>query len=336
MNQPKISVIVAVYNTARWLPRCLDSLLAQTLQELEIIIINDASTDNSLDIIRQYERENPEKIRVIDSPINLRQGGARNLGIAVAEGEYIGFTDSDDFVEKTMYEELYNAAAKDGSDLSYCLLKKIYEDGSISDFSDFRPLPTGEITDSSRRMMLINHVTCIPLYIYNRKLLIDNNIHFPEQVRYEDIIIDPLVLLYAKKISAVRKPLYYYFIHSDSSTTSVSSSKYEEKLQVCRLIIEEYRKRGFYDRYRNEINYLFFRKGFIHTALNYITNSSHPDSSVVEAIRDNLLAIDPNYRKNPYYPGKPLFWALDRITSLNSDFLLKILQKTMKKTKRYV
>ncbi|MDR0542585.1 MAG: glycosyltransferase, partial [Dysgonamonadaceae bacterium] len=88
----KISVIVPVYNVAKLLPRCIDSLLGQTLQDIEIILIDDASTDNSLEICRKYEAKYPARIRVIASPENRRQGGARNLGIEAATGEYIGFT----------------------------------------------------------------------------------------------------------------------------------------------------------------------------------------------------------------------------------------------------
>ena len=104
----KVSVIVPCYNTAKYLPKCIESLLAQTLKEIELIFVNDCSPDNSIEILREYESKYPGVIRVIDSPINLRQGGARNLGINAARGEYIGFVDSDDYVMPYMFEKLYN------------------------------------------------------------------------------------------------------------------------------------------------------------------------------------------------------------------------------------
>ena len=108
----KISVIVPVYNTEKYLNECLNSLVNQTIyKELEIICINDASTDNSLKILEGYEKQY-ENLIVINSNVNKKQGGARNLGIMRATGEYLGFVDSDDFVDLEMYEKLYNEAIK--------------------------------------------------------------------------------------------------------------------------------------------------------------------------------------------------------------------------------
>ena len=105
---PKVSVIVPVYNVEKYIGICIDSLLGQTLKDLEIILVNDASPDQSIDILRSYEKQYPDRIVVIDSRENKRQGGARNLGIRKAQGEFIGFVDGDDFVRNDMYEVLLN------------------------------------------------------------------------------------------------------------------------------------------------------------------------------------------------------------------------------------
>ena len=105
----KVSVIIPVYNTEQYLNKCLDSLVNQTLKDIEIILINDGSTDNSQNIIDEYSAKYPDKIKSFIKE-NGGQATARNLGITKATGEYIGFVDSDDWIELNMYEELYNKA----------------------------------------------------------------------------------------------------------------------------------------------------------------------------------------------------------------------------------
>ena len=328
----KVSIIVPVFNTAGWVSRCIESLLTQTLQDIEIILVDDASTDNSLDILRKYEQRYPQKIQVIHSKENLRQGGARNLGIKAARGEYLGFVDSDDWVDKEMYENLYSTATEANSDMCYCYYRKVSNTNTISNYDRSYSLPIGTITDKIRREMLINHITRICSYIYKRSLFIENNIRFPEHLRYEDMMIDPLVLLYASRVSAVKQSLYNYFIHSNSTMTSLNDTKYLDKLKVCKMIVEEYKKRGFYDQYKNEINYLFFRKGYIHSAINYLLNTNSPQQKIITEIRRYLLSMDHDYHKNPYYPGKLSFRIIDYLLNIPCNVILKILRLAFKIT----
>jgi glycosyltransferase involved in cell wall biosynthesis len=334
ITRPKISVIVPVFNTAGFLSQCLDSLLAQTLEEIEIILVNDASTDHSLELMLRYEKWHPDKIRVIDSKINLRQGGARNLGIHVAQGEYIAFVDSDDWVEKAMFQYLYDEALKEHSDVCYCYRQQIDESGKITFDSGSYFLPAGTVTEAKQREMLIHHITFIQRYIYKRSLWIDNNIRFPEHLRYEDMMIDPLIILYSRKIAAVPVVLYNYRIRSNSTMTTVSDAKYQDKIDVCNRIRQEYIQRGYYDLFRDEINFLYFRKGYIHAALNYIINSEFPQQDVIAGIRHRLLSIDENYRKNPYYSGNRFFCIIDRMISSRRFFFIRLL-KTLMKIKHY-
>jgi glycosyltransferase involved in cell wall biosynthesis len=330
MSDIKISIIVPVYNTAELLPRCIESLLAQTLKDVEIILINDASTDNSLEIMRQYEKKYPRIIRIIDSKVNQRQGGARNLGIEAAQGQYIGFVDSDDWIEKEMYEYLYREIIKAHSDMCYCYRKQISEAGIISKDDASYFLPTGNVSEKKRREMIVRNMTFVLRYIYDRALFMKYDIRFPSHLRYEDMMIDPLALLYANHIAAVQLPMYNYFIHGNSTTTAVNDTKYKDKIRVCLLIIDEYKNRGYYGRYRDEINYLYFRKGYIHAALNYIINVRSPRKEVISEIRNQLLSIDKNYRNNPYYSSKRLFCLIDNILGCQSSLLLRGLKYIFK------
>ncbi len=125
----QLSVIVPVYNMGAGgkLRYCMDSLLGQTFSDMEIIGVDDASTDDSLVILREYERDFPGKVRVVASPVNRRQGGAKNLGLQAASGDWIGFVDSDDWVAPDCYEKLLARAASTGADMvgcDYCLVSE--------------------------------------------------------------------------------------------------------------------------------------------------------------------------------------------------------------------
>lgn len=323
----KVSVIVSAFNEEKRLDRCVESLLKQSLHEIEIILVDDASTDKTLDIMRDYEQHCPQKIGVIHSDINLRQGGGRNLGIEAAKGDYIAFVDCDDWVERSMFETLYNEAKKTDSDICYCLRRQVYENGKIKADNTACFLPTGVITETVRRDMLAQHNTFIQRCIYRRSLFMEQNIRFPAHLRYEDMVIDPLIIPHVNRIAAVNKPLYNYFIHTDSTTTEKNENKYKDKLAVCRIIIDEYRQRGFYDRYKDEINYLYFRKGYIHTALNYILNVETISRDVIRDLKKNMLAVDKNYRRNPYYNSRKAFVVIDRL--LDSKTGTKALKKLL-------
>lgn len=144
-----ISVIVPIYNTASLLPRCIDSLLNQTLDNIEIILVNDASPVNSLEIIKDYEKKYFPKIKTISSKINLKQGGARNLGIELAQGEYIGFVDSDDWCEPTMYQLLYEKAKSTNSEICYCYRKRVDENNNVLEDKIRHHLHDGLVNDEN-------------------------------------------------------------------------------------------------------------------------------------------------------------------------------------------
>lgn len=113
---PKVSVVVPFYNTEKYLEKCLDSLVNQTLKELEIILVNDGSTDSSLEIAKNYQQKD-SRIKIVEQE-HLKQGAARNSGMKVAAGEYIGFVDSDDWVDLDYFEKLYNTAKQYNADIA--------------------------------------------------------------------------------------------------------------------------------------------------------------------------------------------------------------------------
>ena len=117
---PKVSVIVPVYNVEKYLPTCVESLVNQTLEDIEIILVSDASPDGSNIIMADYEKNYSNKVKCIYLKENIKQGGARNRGLEIATGEYVTFVDSDDYVDDTMFEKMYKEAIRENYDIVYC------------------------------------------------------------------------------------------------------------------------------------------------------------------------------------------------------------------------
>ena len=192
----KLSIIVPVYNTAGYLEQCVNSLLAQPIPEddFEILLVNDGSIDQSLDVMQRFLIENPDIIEIIDTE-NGGQGRARNLALDVAQGDYIGFADSDDWVADDMYARLLAEAEETDADIAVCNAYSV--SGTEQTVMNARP----QGTDISAAGSVWNK-------IFRRSLV--GNIRFPEGVWYEDFAFSAKLLLLSQKTVFLDEPLYYY------------------------------------------------------------------------------------------------------------------------------
>ena len=192
----KLSIIVPVYNTAGYLEQCVNSLLAQTIPEndYEILLVNDGSIDNSLEVMQRFLADNPDVIEIIDTE-NGGQGRARNLALDVAQGDYIGFADSDDWAAEDMFARLLDAAERENADIAVCNSYSVSDSGQT--IMNARP----QGTDISAAGSVWNK-------IFRRSLIGD--IRFPEGVWYEDFSFSAKLLLSSRKTVFLEEPLYYY------------------------------------------------------------------------------------------------------------------------------
>ncbi|MCC7554091.1 MAG: glycosyltransferase [Methanobacteriaceae archaeon] len=242
-NEYKVSVIIPVYNVEKYLKECLDSVLNQTLENIEILCINDGSTDSSLKILEEYS-EKDERVKIFTKK-NEGQGVARTLGIKLSKGEYIGFVDADDFIKKDMFEKLYNKAYKNDLDLLICKTstydektKEIDDDNwyhSLKCFNGFKK----DIFDHNDTKEFTHHIS-VPPYnkIYKRNYILKNNIEFPPKLIFEDEVFFYEAYLKAKKISLLDDHLYYYRINRQGSTVVSSSEKdFSDVVEIFNLII---------------------------------------------------------------------------------------------------
>ena len=218
----KVSIIVPVYNAKDTLIPCVGNIINQTLQDIEIILINDCSTDNSLLIMQLLKERFPDKITIIDSPVNLGAGGARNLGLEIASGEYIGFVDSDDIIDTTMYEKLYNKAIETDCDIVDCGFYFEEQDLSIIYTSDEL---TGTL-DSQKRNELIASGGYIVTKLFKSSYIKNHDFVFRNNVILEDSEIIAYVFATAQSIANVKEVLYIYKNYSNSSSKTVDPHKY--------------------------------------------------------------------------------------------------------------
>jgi len=229
-NIIKVSIIVPVYNVADYLHRCLDSCVNQTLQEIEIIIVNDCSPDpRDSEIMKEYEKKFPNKVRCIWHKENLRLGGARNTGIRTACGEFVYCLDSDDYIDLTLCEKMYNAAIAENADMAVCNCICVKNNVFIKNWTYRGANGVFETPDLCKRVKNIKMHNAW-LIMIRKSVIENNNLYFPEHIEFEDLACT-LWYMASKKIVRINEPLHYYFIRKNSITC-------EGKLETYILVIQ--------------------------------------------------------------------------------------------------
>lgn len=299
----KLSIIVPVYNMAAGgkLETCLNSLLAQDIEDMEVIAVDDKSTDDSLQILQAYSQQN-KKLKVVASSENRRQGGAKNLGLRHAAGEWVGFVDSDDWVSKDMFAKLLNKAEQTGADVVGCdyLLTDTTGKAQGKSVTVNTPDQTGILGEQQRKALLFNPGSMV-VKIYKRALFTEHEIWFPEKMFYEDNAIAVLPLLYAARFERVEEPLYFYYQNPSSTVHTVNIERCHDRTRAMQIYEQECRSRGFYEKYREEITYKIFELGYRNTLFSYLQGAKHPSVSFVRDMKDYLLTYAPDIEDNAYY-----------------------------------
>lgn len=209
----KVSVIVPIYNREAYLRRCIESLIQQTYENIEIILVDDCSKDKSVIIAKWYEDEYPSLCRLVQQKSNKGVSAARNLGLEMATGEWITFVDSDDWVEKDYINSMYEIAYKDNAMIVMSNFYYSFSDNTLKEVSTFRNLTT----ESSHKEKVALSNPCVCTRLFKKELFIKENIYFPEDIRRCEEVATVIPLLCAtEKISLLRQPMYYYFQNMSS------------------------------------------------------------------------------------------------------------------------
>ena len=244
----KVSIIVPAYNVENYIEKCLQTLVNQTLQEIEIIIVNDGSIDNTKKKIEKFLLAYPEKIKYLEKT-NGGLSDARNYGIPSACGKYIGFVDSDDYVELNMFEEMYKKAEEENADMVEC--------DFIWEYPNKKRIDTGRIYENKKEAFIYARVVAWNKLI-KREILEKSNIKFPKGLRYEDTEFFYKLLLSLEKISFVKIPMVHY-IQRSNSIANTQNERVKEIFEIWDNIIRFYKEQDLFEEYKNEIEYTYTR-----------------------------------------------------------------------------
>lgn len=284
----KVSVIIPVYNVENYLRKCLNSLVNQTLKDIEIIVVNDGTTDNSQEIINEYVKKYPKKVVSIIQE-NGGQGAARNTGLLHAKGEYIGYVDSDDYVEENMYEELYKKAKEEDSDIVICgnnVVKENYELFSKEDVD--KEFLLGKMAVWNK--------------IYKKNIIVDNKIQFRSKVWYEDLDFTMKVYFSSKKISYVDKPLYNYLLREGSTMNNNNIKRNLELIEAFDSLIDYCKDKKIYNKAKDEIEFLCIYHMYIFATTRVLnTNNKYKDKiEIINKFKNYINSNFPNFKQNKY------------------------------------
>ncbi len=300
----QLSIIVPVYNMAaeKKLEYCLDSLVTQTLADYEIIAVDDCSTDESWDILKNYEKRFPEKFRALHLEENKHQGGAKNVGLKTAQGEWIGFIDSDDWITPDMYERLIERAKSTGADLvgcDYCLTSEhSMKVGQV--VHNNKAGQTGVLDDEKRRSLILDGGSLV-VKIFRRSMILDNELWFPEHIFYEDNALGNSYLVLANHFEYIEEPLYYYYQHGSSTVHTISEKRCEDRCEAGRLMLDEAERHDFLDKYRTELEYSFTLLFYVNTLFTYMAGVKRVKYRFVKRLGEEMSCRFPNFQENPYY-----------------------------------
>lgn len=279
----KVSIVVPIYNVEKFLRGSIESIQKQTLEDIQIILVNDGSTDKSLSICKEIQ-EKDKRIEVIDKP-NGGVSSARNAGIKIAKGEYIGFVDPDDWIDPDMYENMYKQTTMDNSDLCMCNYVIENNNHSIPNllfFSKdvlkgqeiFDDIITNMIASSSLNSSADTIMGSVWRLIIKKEIFEKYNLKFQSDITLmEDLIFCIQVLLKCSKVSISRGTYYHYIIHSNSAVASYKENIFDMQLKVYRVLEYLLKEEDLYLKVKKRMDIRY-----TNIYINSIVNEAHHDN----------------------------------------------------------
>lgn len=286
----KVSVIVPCFNSEKYISKALDSLLSQTLDDMEIIVINDGSSDNSKEIIDEYYKKYPNKIRVYHQE-NKGIASVRNYGLSLVNGEYFGFLDSDDYTKSDMYFKMYAKAKETDADMV------------VSNFmwvSDKKERLEKEGPYIAGKDMMVKLFATLWNKIYKTSLIKESGLKFPDGNRYEDACFLYCLSSILKKVEFIDEAFVSY-VQVSTSITHTNNQQVKNMITVFNIIYDYYKNNNLFDEYKDELEYIhikfFLGNSFLRSSL--IKDKDDRYNTIMMGF--NLLNEKfPNWYKNKY------------------------------------
>lgn len=327
MKKYKLSVVVAVYNLEKYLPRCLEALVNQTLKEIEILCVDDGSTDSAPKIIDEYANKYPDRVKAF----HKKNGGeftTRNYGLEKASGEYVTFIDTDDYVEKNWAEELYNVAKSNDADMAVCAFDRI-------DLATNKVIATN-MNRYNKSVKEVNPYDDFVVFInpapWNKIYKLDKvkELRFLQFRGFNDMLF--LLSSYTKinKIAFVPKVLYHYYLRYDSQIHNVNEQDVENFKKYFLMVKDLYIKENKYE----EMRYIIDLMAFVHLGVSVMYRVSYDKNVDMKKIMKNTIeyldANFPTWRKSPFLKFKYCIkkgikhlglWVISKMYKLNFQML---------------
>ena len=283
---PKVSIIVPVYNTEKYLEKCLNSLVNQSLEDIEIIIVNDGSTDNSENIILEYVKGYPNKIKYLKKE-NTGIAETRNLGVENVAGEYFIFVDADDYIENVLIERLVNCIVDEKIDLVKYKMTIVKENEEQKINGPVFEIKSGE--EAFNKLCFDDILIDTPcLYLFNAKFYKDNNFKFLKDTYHEDFGLIPIVLLQAKNMLSIDFYGYYYVQADNSITRNEDYSKTVKRANDLLL---------HYDNMIKQIEKISLSQKTINNIKQYYSNSILEMAKKIQKEEQNKYILEIKNRK---------------------------------------
>ena len=312
-TRPSVSIIMPVYNAEKFLNDSVGSILRQTESDFELICFNDASTDGSLAMLKDLADKDfamtgtGGRMRVIDSPVNIKQGGGRNRALREARGEYVMFVDADDALREDSVETCLKTAKKENADMV------------IFDYARFTSSPANlsericQLGDDAAglrgeelRRRVMQRSTPVWSAMYRKTLITGNNLFFPEKVFYEDNAVALAIQLSAKNPVKINQALYLYRFDNASVTRSTNNYLFFDRLTSAVTLMGHLKRLGLYARYKDEFDFIFINQYFVHSIFGCIYRFDRVPRLRHNYIRKTISRYLPDYRSNPFYKTQPL------------------------------
>lgn len=324
--EPLISVIIPCFNTAEYLSQCMESLEKQTIgfEKMQFIFVDDASTDDgkTWNCIIQFEHLHPREVIAVHLDENQAQGGAKNVGISYAEAEYIGFIDSDDWIEPDMYQKLYECVEKYQCDAADCCIIKNFPDGREEIFTK-----QGDIYDYFEKSIIEGGTHWIKDFfhagyggylvtgIYRKSIIDENNILFPEHLKYEDNYWSAILSVYLKTFYHLQDNCYHYRQRENSTVYLRNTSYHLDQMEIEELKIKTYKKLGIFERFEKEIESDFLHIYFCNTLIKLFAQCDHPSFEVYTKMVKRVKELFPDCLSNSYFKNEEFYSTLLKLVS---------------------
>lgn len=311
-KNPLISVIIPCYNSWEYLPQCIQSLEQQTIgmDNLELIFVDDASTDGGKTwaCIQEFEQRYPNSVVAIHLDENRSQGGARNVGMEYARADYIGFVDSDDWIDPEMYKSLYECICEHQCDVVECRMVAELENGTRCVHENvpnrYDEFSASTIEGDMHWIDVFKGNTFgggVYTKLYKRKLILENRLYFPEHVKYEDNYWINIMLLHVRKMYHIAKDFYHYRENSQSTIHLRNNHHHFDRLDMELKKVEVYKELQVYDRFEKEIERDFLEMYYCNTLTLLWTRFDDPPYDVFCKMQETVQKLFPDYRSNPYF-----------------------------------